>query len=153
MNPTPISGIERRAHPRVAVALRCYNADARTRTAVARTVNISRAGVLLTWHGEAGVTESTPKLGDLLRVDVVLPPSKLGQKCIRCRGRVVRVQLAENKEPLIGLEIAQMEFREHKLTAERVDGGWLRNQRSQSGSAGGSMLAAGGGYYPRGGPR
>lgn len=125
MNPTSIGGIERRAHPRVAVALRCYSAGGRARTAVARTVNISRTGVLLTWSG-AAAAESTPKLGETLRMDVVLPPSKLGQKCLRCSGRVVRVQLAENEEPLIALEIAQMEFREHKPAAVRVAGGSMR---------------------------
>jgi PilZ domain len=139
MNPTPIAEIERRAHPRVTVALRCYNVGARTWTAIARTVNISRTGILLRLSGMAGAEESVPNLGDGLRVDVVLPASSLGQKCIRCCGRVVRVQLAEDTEPLIAVEIAQMEFREHKTAAERADGELHRSR-----SAGGSIRTAGG---------
>jgi DNA-binding NarL/FixJ family response regulator len=60
-----------------------------------------------------------------------LPQAVAASDPDRCLGRVVRIQLAENKEPLIALEIAQMEFWEHKPAAE-----W-----------GGPMLAAGGRYY------
>ena len=103
-----MEGIDRRAHPRVEVALRCYDPSGNVRTPIARTVNLSRRGALLTWN-EPVAGGSPPKVGDVLRLDVLLPPSGLGQKCIRCRGRVVRVD-----DPLIAIEIEQMEFRSYK---------------------------------------
>ncbi len=102
-----MEGIDRRAHPRVEVALRCYDPSGYARTPIARTVNVSRRGALLAWN-EPVAGGSSPKVGDALRLDVLLPPSGLGQRCIRCRGRVVRVD-----DPLVAIEIEQMEFRSY----------------------------------------
>jgi hypothetical protein len=110
------SSFERRANPRVSVALLCYG-SANSRIAIARTVNISREGVLLAWRTTAAV--AAPSLGDSLTVDLALPASSLVQRCIRCRGRVVRVQLAEGEDALVAVAITQMEFRDRE-PAEKV---------------------------------
>jgi hypothetical protein len=113
MGSPPISLIERRAHPRVVVELRCYTASggSKPRVTAGRTINISRTGLLMLW--EAGVTEvKTPKLGEVIKVDVELPASSIGRRCIRCRGQVVRVQMAMNRVPLIAVAVAQMDFRD-----------------------------------------
>jgi PilZ domain len=118
-SPTPSSwSIERRANPRVSVTLPCYG-SAGARLVIARTVNVSRGGVLLAWRATAA--GGTPRPGEVLAVDLALPASNLGQRCIHCSARVVRVQLTEGQDPLVALAIVQMEFRD--LTgAEKVRG-------------------------------
>lgn len=126
MGSTEVSLIERRAHPRVTVELRCYNAAEKGQGVVARTINISRSGVLLLWDAAAG-PEGLPAIGDALKVDVELPSEgrARGRKCIRCRGRVVRVHMTEKRAPMVALAIGQMDFRDHEVspaTLERIDG-------------------------------
>jgi hypothetical protein len=70
--------------------------------------------------------DKLPRLGEVLKVDVELPAAGRGRKCIRCRGRVVRVHMAENRAPLVAMAIAQMDFRDHEIPAvalERIEGG------------------------------
>jgi hypothetical protein len=119
MSSPSLALIERRTHARVAVELRCYNALERTQAVVARTVNISRRGALLAWNS-AAAGGKTPELGDLLKVDVELPAGQLRRRCIYCFGRVVRVQLAEKKQPLIALAIEQMGFRDRVPAPAKV---------------------------------
>jgi hypothetical protein len=107
MGSTPI---ERRARSRVSVVLPCYGV-ANSRLAIGRTVNISRKGVLLAWRTTAA--GGAPGPGDFLTFDLALPVGSLGQRYIRCCGRVVRVQFLEGHDPWVALSITQMEFREH----------------------------------------
>lgn len=79
------------------------------------------------WDPAAGV-DHLPKIGDALKVDVELPSGgrSRGRKCIRCRGRVVRVHMTENRAPLVALAVAQMDFRDHEVppvVLERIEGG------------------------------
>ncbi len=118
-----VSLIERRSHLRVGVELRCYNTGA-SPLFVGRTVNISRTGLLVSW--EAGDAYRTPQVGDSLKLDLELPASSVGRKCIRCRGRVVRVSVADRRLPLIAVAVAQMEFRDHApeaVTLRCIEGG------------------------------
>ncbi len=106
--------------------LRCYTvAGTRPRLLVGRTVNLSRTGLLMLWDATSAEAK-TPKLGDLVKVDIELPASSVARKCIRCRGRVVRVHMAEKRVPLIAVAISQMDFRDHEVepTAfKRIAGG------------------------------
>jgi hypothetical protein len=120
--------IERRSSPRVDVALSCYGSGS-NRLVIARTVNISREGALLRWRTTAA--GGAPKLGEPLIVDVALLASALAQRCIRCTGRVVRVQLAEGQEPLVALAISQMEFRDHADAERARSASWGSEEAGQ----------------------
>jgi c-di-GMP-binding flagellar brake protein YcgR len=131
MSSTPVSLIERRRHPRVSVELRCYSAVERTGNIVARTINISRTGLLMLLEPSIAGGE-VPKLGDSVKVDVELPSGVRERRCIRCRGQVVRVQVAVNRAPLVALAIDQMDFRNH----ENVPGAERRRPVARAGEAG-----------------
>jgi hypothetical protein len=129
MSAPSVSLIERRAHTRIMLELRCYTVSAtKPRVLVGRTVNISRTGLLMLWDATPPAAK-TPKLGELLKVDIELPASSVARKCIRCRGRVVRVQMAEKRIPLIAVAIAQMDFRDHEVepsALKSIEGGRAR---------------------------
>ncbi len=122
-----VSLIERRSHLRVGVELRCYTTGA-SPLLVGLTVNISRTGLLVRWQVGKGHSQP-PQVGDSLKLDLELPASSVGRKCIRCRGRVVRVSVADRRLPLIAVAVAQMEFRDH--APEPVTLRWIEGGRSQ----------------------
>ncbi len=108
--------VERRASPRVEVVLPCHS-PSNGRRVVARSVNISRDGILLQW--KPAVAGATPEPGDHLKVDVALPAGNLGQRFIQCRGQVVRVDAAEGHDPLVAVAVTLMEFRGHATVRRR----------------------------------
>ncbi len=103
------TSFERRGNPRVEVVLSCHEAF-NSHHAIGRTVNISRQGVLVRWSATAA--ETVPAPGDSVSFHLALPLSRFGQRCIRCQGRVVRVETDGGQGPLVALSIPQMEFRD-----------------------------------------
>jgi hypothetical protein len=99
---------ERRAHERVRLELTCYEAGKVSELVMGRTLNVSRNGALLLWNAPADVQVPTP--GDPLNVDLELPPGARTERCIRCRGQVVRVFIPENQPPRVAVAIVQMAF-------------------------------------------
>jgi hypothetical protein len=83
------------------------------------------------WEPSAAGYE-VPKLGGSMKVDVELPAGTRGRRCIRCRGQVVRVQVAVNRAPLVALAIDQMDFRNH----ENATGAERRSQNAGAGNEG-----------------
>jgi hypothetical protein len=92
----------------VRLELKCYEAGKQLPQMVARTLNVSRNGALLLWN-PAGTTR-VPRPGELLDVDLEIPPGAHSQKCIRCRGQVIRVHIPENQPARVAMSIAQMTF-------------------------------------------
>ena len=99
---------ERRAHERVRLELRCYEAGKVSELVMGRTLNVSRNGALLLWNALADLRLPTP--GDPLNMDLELPPGARTERCIRCRGQVVRVFIPENQPPRVAVAIVQMAF-------------------------------------------
>jgi hypothetical protein len=110
---------------------------------VARTLNVSRNGALLLWN-PAGARKA-PGPGELLDVDLELPPGARSQKCIRCRGQVVRVQRTENQPARVAMSISQMTFvaRGRRLRS-RPPGGALQAKAPGSESGQASVARAAG---------
>ncbi len=104
-----VQSVERRAHARVRLELRCYEAGKQLGPVVARTLNISRNGALLLWNA-AATGNRVPIAGEQLDVDLELPPGARTRKCIRFRGQVVRVLTPENQPPRVAVSIGQMSF-------------------------------------------
>lgn len=103
--------IERRANKRLQVALWCNVAMAGG-PPLGRmlTENVSRYGIGLRWRRDA--SDGLPQVGDLLTVEIELPPyAGLQPKCISCETRVVRVDGADDEVPLIALSVDRMRFR------------------------------------------
>lgn len=109
---SPTARIERRGHPRLTLALPCHQlpGNGQARRPVGATVNLSRSGVLIAWRTES--TERIPTVGDVLKIDLELPANSFGNKCLRCRGAVVRVSKSEHGWPEVALSITQMDFQD-----------------------------------------
>lgn len=102
--------MEQRAYPRLDVKARCHLMGSRSKACEGVTENISRSGLLMRLRTNNS-TLLLPKIGELMTVDIELPRNKkYGQKCLRCRGAVVRVINARKSSPRIALSIGQMRF-------------------------------------------
>jgi hypothetical protein len=115
---------------------------------LARTVNISRNGALLLWNPAAG--KGAPEPGALLDVDLELPPGAHSQKCIRCRGQVVRLQTPENQPVRVAMSIAQMTFvKRGRPLRSRPPGGTApaKEPGVESGTAATAMAAGRGAMF------
>ena len=107
--------MDRRADPRVEVKLPCHVELARTRSrlCVGLTENMSRSGILVAWNAE-GLLSDLPKPGDLLSVDIELPANhSFGRRCMHCQAVVARVSAGVRGEPLVAMQVNQMQFRSY----------------------------------------
>ncbi len=74
---------------------------------------MSRSGILVAWNAEGMVTY-LPKLGDMLSVDIELPANHaFGRRCMHCQAVVARVTAGDSGEPLVALQVNQMQFRSY----------------------------------------
>jgi hypothetical protein len=108
--------MDRRVDQRVEVRLPCRVefSGGQSRLFVGVTVNMSRSGILVVW-GAGGLNERAPRPGDLLNVDVELPANQVfGQRCIHCQTAVARVYASERGEPMLALQVNQMQFRRYE---------------------------------------
>lgn len=99
--------MNKRSHDRVAVGLTCHVSIAKRhrRRLTGETKDISRTGVAINLHGRQSLAE-IPKVGDVLTLDVELPPSALfGKKCLSCKARIVRKALVADGSALIAFRI------------------------------------------------
>jgi hypothetical protein len=107
--------MDRRADPRVEVRLPCHVEFSKTRSrlCVGLTENMSRSGILVTWNAESSA-EGVPKPGDLLSVDIELPANHaFGRRCMHCQAVVARVSAGEKGQPLVAMQVNQMQFRSY----------------------------------------
>ena len=74
---------------------------------------MSRSGILLEWSAD-GLLSRLPNAGDLLTVDIELPANhSFGRRCMHCQTVVVRVARGEKNEPMVALQVNQMQFRSY----------------------------------------
>lgn len=74
---------------------------------------MSRSGILVAWTAD-GLTTYLPKPGDVLVVDIELPANHaFGRRCMHCQAVVSRVTASESGEPLVALQVSQMQFRSY----------------------------------------
>jgi hypothetical protein len=109
---------DRRASKRLQIALWC-NVAVAGGAPLGRmlTENVSRYGILLHWRRETA--EGLPRVGDLLTVEIELPPyAGLERKCIFCQTEVVRVEGVEPDAPLVAVKVSRMRFRSMEARAE-----------------------------------
>ena len=107
--------MDRRADPLVEVRLACHVESARTRSrlCVGLTENMSRSGILVAWNAD-GMAAELPKPGDLLSVDIELPANhSFGRRCMHCQAVVARVSAGAKGEPLVAMQVNQMQFRSY----------------------------------------
>jgi len=107
--------MDRRADPRVEVRLPCHveSVKTRSRLCVGLTENMSRSGILVAWSSE-GMALELPNPGDLLSVDIELPANHaFGRRCMHCQAVVARVSAGDKGEPLVAMQVNQMQFRSY----------------------------------------
>jgi hypothetical protein len=107
--------MDRRADPRVEVRLPCHVEfpKSKSRVFVGVTENMSRSGILVSWSADGLVTH-LPKPGELLSVDIELPANhSFGRRCMHCQAVVARVSAGEKGEPIVALQVNQMQFRSY----------------------------------------
>ncbi|MGD0201156.1 MAG: PilZ domain-containing protein [Bryobacteraceae bacterium] len=107
--------MDRRADPRVDVRLPCHVEfpKSKSRLLVGLTENMSRSGILVTWNAD-GLVTYLPKPGDVLSVDIELPANhSFGRRCMHCQAVVARVSAGESGDPLVALQVNQMQFRSY----------------------------------------
>lgn len=115
--------MDRRSDPRVEVRLPCHVELVRTKShlCVGLTENMSRSGILVAWNAESTAAE-LPNPGDLLSVDIELPANhSFGRRCMHCQAVVARVSAGAKGEPLVAMQVNQMQFRSYsngKFTAK-----------------------------------
>jgi hypothetical protein len=74
---------------------------------------MSRSGILVTWNAD-GLVTYLPKPGDVLSVDIELPANhSFGRRCMHCQAVVARVSAGESGDPLVALQVNQMQFRSY----------------------------------------
>lgn len=74
---------------------------------------MSRSGILVEWNAD-GLIGRLPKTGDLLSVDIELPANhSFGRRCMHCQTVVTRVAPDERGEPMVALQVNQMQFRSY----------------------------------------
>jgi hypothetical protein len=74
---------------------------------------MSRSGILVAWTAD-GLVTYLPKPGDTLIVDIELPANHaFGRRCMHCQAVVARVTAGESGEPLVALQVNQMQFRSY----------------------------------------
>jgi hypothetical protein len=102
------ASLEQRRFPRLAVQASCrLGGGGACLDGV--TENISRSGVLIRLASNGAHT--LPGVGEVIGVDIDLPPNPtFGQKCLRCRGVVVRTTCGRGTAPSVAVEIIQIEF-------------------------------------------
>jgi c-di-GMP-binding flagellar brake protein YcgR len=95
----------RRENPRMDIELRCrVTSPSLWAPAPARTVNLSRGGMLIAW-GDG--LSPLPALGQMMTVEIELPVyHEFGQRCIHCQGTVVRIEGGK-----VALRVGYMDFR------------------------------------------
>jgi hypothetical protein len=99
----------------VEVRLPCHVEFARSksRLCVGLTENMSRSGILVTWNADSPAA-SLPKPGDLLTVDIELPANhSFGRRCMHCQAVVARVSAGEKGQPLVAMQVNQMQFKSY----------------------------------------
>jgi hypothetical protein len=74
---------------------------------------MSRSGILVAWNAD-GLISRLPKPGDLLSVDIELPANhSFGRRSMHCQTVVARVSPGEHGEPMVALQVNQMQFRSY----------------------------------------
>ena len=107
--------MDRRADPRVDVRLPCHIEFPRSKSRlfVGLTENMSRSGILVTWNAD-GLITYLPKPGEVLSVDIELPANhSFGRRCMHCQAVVARISAGESGDPLVALQVSQMQFRSY----------------------------------------
>lgn len=107
--------MDRRSDPRVDVRLPCHVEfpKSKSRLFVGLTENMSRGGILVAWTAD-GLITYLPKPGDVLVVDIELPANHaFGRRCMHCQAVVARVTAGASGEPLVALQVNQMQFRSY----------------------------------------
>lgn len=107
--------MDRRADPRVDVRLPCHVEfpGSKSHLFVGLTENMSRSGILVAWNAD-GLMSRLPKPGDLLSVDIELPANhSFGRRCMHCQTVVARVSPGERGEPMVAMQVNQMQFRSY----------------------------------------
>ncbi len=107
--------MDRRSDPRVDVRLPCHVEFPKSKSSlfVGVTENMSRSGILVAWTAD-GLVTYLPKPGDVLAVDIELPANHaFGRRCMHCQAVVARVPAGESGEPLVALQVSQMQFRSY----------------------------------------
>jgi hypothetical protein len=55
-----------------------------------------------------------PKPGDVLSIDIELPANhSFGRRCMHCQTVVSRVSAGEQGEPMVAMQVSQMQFRSY----------------------------------------
>jgi hypothetical protein len=74
---------------------------------------MSRSGILVMWNSDSTAAE-LPKPGELLSVDIELPANhSFGRRCMHCQAVVARVSAGPKGEPLVAMQVNQMQFRSY----------------------------------------
>lgn len=107
------SATDQRRFPRLEVHARCRVASLSLPALDGTTENMSRSGALIRLKTDR--PEDIPAIGAPVRVEIDMPANGLfGQKCLHCRGMIVRTYFSRSELPQVAVDIVQIEFRRPK---------------------------------------